>query len=124
MRQIPDISQYAEYRVADDAILEGRPVPGLTGRYYQRQDGERWATIGVYTYAGEPLFAAWGYRDESHCAWTSYRDGGEWTPPHRGCPRLKFADDEAVLDTGRSVIRLPMQSASPDPGAEACYRVG
>ena len=108
MRQIPDISQYAEYRAEPDVSLEGRSVPGLTGRYYQRRDGDRWATIGHYSYDGEELFCAWGYRDEAHCAWTSYRDGGEWTVPHRGCPRLRWSDSELLIDTGRSPIRLPL----------------
>ncbi len=97
-----------------DVALEGTTVPGLTGRFFERREGDRWATVGCYSYDGAELFRAWGYRDEAHCAWTSYRDGGEWTVPHRGCPRLRWTAMDLQIDTGHTVIHLPLDLSAAD----------
>jgi hypothetical protein len=104
---IPDISLYKAHRVVEDVDLEGFIVPGLTGHFYEREEGERIATAGQYRYRGEELFMAWGYRDEPHCAWTAYRKvRGDWTVPHQGCPRVRSMPAAIVVETGEREILL------------------
>ncbi|HCT75992.1 MAG TPA: hypothetical protein DGT23_05235 [Micromonosporaceae bacterium] len=109
MRQIPDISQFNPHLIIADVDLEGTVIPGLTGEFFSREESGRTATVGRYSYEGSELFIAWGYRDEPHCAWTSYRSrSGCWTPPHQGCPRVSHTDDAVLIDTAEETIRLPL----------------
>lgn len=106
---MPDISQFKAHLIIADVDLEGTVVPGLTGEFFSREESGRTATAGRYSYEGAELFIAWGYRDEPHCAWTSYRSrGGGWAPPHQGCPRVTHTQTAVLLDTGEEVIRLPL----------------
>jgi len=89
VRQIPDISGYSLHRTVHNIDLEGVVVPGLTGRFYEREEEGRIATAGCYSLAGDEIFIAWGFRDEAHCAWTAYRLKEGWSKPHRGCPRVR-----------------------------------
>lgn len=75
--------------------LEGLIMPGLTGEFFEREEGGRMATAGRYSLGGVELFLAWGYRDEAHCAWTAYRHDAGWTTPHRGCPRPRAVHEAA-----------------------------
>jgi len=87
---LPDLTLYRQHREAFDAVVEGIQVPGLHAVYYSRPEAARVATVGVYRYDGVELFMAWGYADEAHCRWTAYRrPDGSWTPPRRGCPRVR-----------------------------------
>jgi hypothetical protein len=120
MTHLPDISLYILNKVIQDVDLEGVPVPGLIGNFYRRPEAGRTGTAGVYLLAGQELFISWGYADEAHCAWTAYRSGGGWTIPHQGCPRVRLGDGSLSLDTGVSLIRLPVGKAfHARPGAEA-----
>ncbi len=95
-----------------DIDLEGLAVPGLTGEFFEREEGGRTATAGRYSLRGHELFLAWGYRDEAHCAWTAYRHGAGWTTPHRGCPRQREVD--------KAIARPGAQSARTGSGEPGC----
>ena len=91
--------------------LDGFVVPGLIGEFFWRREGGRTATAGRYSYAGVRLFLSWGYRDQAHCAWTSYFIDGGWTSPHPGCPIVRH--DGGNLSVGGH-FRLPCPARSPD----------
>ncbi len=55
------------------------------------------ATAGLYSLSGQELFLSWGYREEAHCSWTSYRRSDGWTPPHEGCPRIRVTNGTLFL---------------------------
>ncbi|GHJ45007.1 hypothetical protein Cs7R123_23490 [Catellatospora sp. TT07R-123] len=114
MTVLPRVADYRPHRTVPDIDLEGHVVPGLTGEFFRRPDGDRVATVGLYRYRGAELFMAWGFVGEAHCRWTAYRGEDGWTAPHEGCPRVRREAGTLLVDTGRARIALPVQAASPE----------
>ncbi|MDI1464915.1 hypothetical protein QEZ54_28490 [Catellatospora sp. KI3] len=110
MTVLPRLADFRPHRTVPDIDLEGHVVPGLTGEFFRRPDGDRIATVGVYRYRGAELFMAWGFVGEQHCRWTAYRDDAGWTAPHEGCPRVRREAGVLAVDTGRDRIILPVQA--------------
>jgi hypothetical protein len=119
---IPDISTYFAHKIVPDIDLEGVIVPGLTGCFFRRAQDGRTASAGRYSFQDKELFLSWGYADEPHCAWTTYRSlRGDWTSPHEGCPRVRAEAGRLLIDTGERVIALstqrrPTRSGGMRPG--------
>lgn len=91
---VPDLDEYELHREAEQACLDGVPMPGLSAAFYRRaaSDGER--TVGVYRFAGVEVLMAWGYANEPHCRAHRVRQpDGTWGDPLPGCPRVRPAAD-------------------------------
>jgi hypothetical protein len=102
---IPDISDFFLHRAVDDAALEGVAVPGLRAEYFRRDEGDRIATVGRYSYGGRELLLAWGFVDEEHCRHNAVRDpGGGWHPAVDGCPQVELIRD------GQAVVGLAVRA--------------
>lgn len=99
---IPELSGYWLHRVEESAGFEGVPVPGLSARFYRRDDGGRLASVGQYFYRGRELLRAWGYVDEYHCRFSAARgvDGG-WGPAVACCPTVNLVRDGERGGCGR-----------------------
>ncbi|MEV6525399.1 hypothetical protein AB0M43_25935 [Longispora sp. NPDC051575] len=112
---MPDISLYDVHKIIEDVDFEGTPVPGLRGAFYRRPAGDRTESVGVYSYADDELFMAWGYVGEEHCrAAAARRPDGAWDAVRTGCP------DVRVLRTGDEVTGLAVGLA--DGGVRSCGR--
>ncbi|MEV4512037.1 hypothetical protein AB0K00_24100 [Dactylosporangium sp. NPDC049525] len=91
MSEMPDIGLYRLHRRAAVADFEGTTVPGLRAEYLHREDGGRVASVGRYEYADTEILRAWGWTDESHCAYSAVRAAdGSWCPPVAGCPAVEL----------------------------------
>jgi hypothetical protein len=99
------LSSYRPYRIVDDVVFDGTPVPGLRAEYFRRDLGDRVATVGLYRYVGRELFQAWGYSGEPSCRFSSlHDDDGDWEPAQTGGPQVR------VLRDGRLVLGLAIRS--------------
>lgn len=121
MSTFPQLTEFTEHRIVPDIDLEGWIVPGLTGAFFRRPEGDRIASVGLYRYDGVELFMAWGYVGEEHCRWTAYQRDGDWTPPHSGCPRVRQVTGGLQLDLGHERLTLPTAARVPAtrPGTDA-----
>jgi hypothetical protein len=116
---LPDLSAFSPHRVVVDADLDGVVVPGLRAVFHRRPGVAGTESVGVYSYAGEEIFMAWGYVGEEHCRWTALRDAaGRWGAPAPGCPPVGTCWDGGrvtALTVGDHV--LPMDLSDP-PAAD------
>ncbi|MFI6761019.1 hypothetical protein ACIBF5_17975 [Micromonospora sp. NPDC050417] len=105
---LPDLGAYRLQRSESDAAFEGVAVPGLTARFYHRDDNGRTATVGRYWYGGRELLMAWGYADEEHCRASAVRaaDGG-WHPPTVGCPSVRVVRERPEAAVVGFEVRTP-----------------
>jgi hypothetical protein len=93
---LPNLATYTLHRTVEDSPVWGVVVPGLRATYYRR--GAQ--TAGVYAYAGEEIFVAWGYLGEVHCRFHAFRaPDGSWERARRGCPRVRATNGGLLLRT-------------------------
>ncbi|GAB7037928.1 hypothetical protein JCM9533A_17780 [Catenuloplanes niger JCM 9533] len=119
--RLPDLSLFSPHRVVPDADLDGVVVPGLRAEFHRRPVAGGTESVGVYSYAGETIFMAWGYVGEAHCRFTAFRDaGGRWGEPAPGCPPVRAHRDGGrvtALTVGDHVLPMDL---SDSPAADRC----
>lgn len=77
--------------------LGGQELP-LRGVFYRRDRVDTTESIGVYSYEGHELFAAWGEVGRAACSFNAVRRDGGWFATRRGCPVIRpVIDGSAVV---------------------------
>ncbi|WP_018351051.1 hypothetical protein [Longispora albida] len=112
------MSEFSWHRTIEDVDFEGVPVPGLRGEFYRRPAGTGTESVGVYSYAGDEVFLAWGFVGEAHCRYAALRlADGTWDT-RRGCPRIRVLLDDGVVTglalrtrDGERVLRRELQAS-------------
>lgn len=95
---VPPLAGFWAHKVIDGIHIDGRRLP-LRGAFYRRDRAGVLESVGVYSYAGHELFAAWGEVGRAACSFNAVRRGDHgWYPTRRGCPVIHpVADGAAVV---------------------------
>jgi hypothetical protein len=83
---VPGLEEFRAHKVIDGIEVGGHELP-LRGAFYRRDRAGVLESVGVYSYRGRELFAAWGEVGRAACSFNAVRRGEhDWSPTRRGCP--------------------------------------
>jgi hypothetical protein len=85
-------------RTRDPFVDPRGAYPGLVQRVYTRPDGERTASVGVFSWRNRLVYLAWGYADEPHCSFHAVISPQQVVGEiQSGCPDMKAITDDSGL---------------------------
>lgn len=92
LAELPDLSTYEKYHEQVGLTFDdGTTSDYILGTFYQKDVGGKTISVGVFSSGDRTLFAAWGYKDDTHCGYHAVMGSeGAWLPATLGCP-IKIA---------------------------------
>jgi hypothetical protein len=92
---VPPLEAFRPHKMIEGVDVKGHELP-LRGAFYRRERAGTIESIGVYSYAGRELFAAWGQVGHVACGFNAVRRDDEgWYGTRRGCPVIRPLMDAA-----------------------------
>jgi hypothetical protein len=94
---VPPLAEFRAHKVIHGIQVGGHVLP-LRGAFYRRDRAGVLESVGVYSYAGHELFAAWGEVGRAACSFNAVRRvEDDWFPTRRGCPVIHPVTDGAAV---------------------------
>jgi len=63
-----DLSDWDHYGTGENYVYNDISIPGLRQDAYRRTLNGQDVSIGVFHYYDRPAYAAWGFKNETHCS--------------------------------------------------------
>jgi len=110
-----DVHDWKLVAQKDNYAYDGVSIPGLHQDVYQKEDGNRLLSVGIFSYKGQKAYLAWGYADEPHCSFHALLSEDSHVQEVRdGCPHVISVKNKTGEVGGFVLDRQERFTASKD----------